>query len=372
MTKKWLFTFVFTIGFFSGFSQKAVYQLPISSENVISNPTFFYALPKTVIKVDVTVTKVTETRGLYADYAEKLLGIKDVCKENKTNYKLKDVKVSSLTIPDENLQYVVELSANQVKTNFLLDLNQRKIATETINYAELQKPITNTTSIFNPFVDVISTQTSETYTETKIINGVVTQVPVSQTKTVTKTTAQQAQEAADFIEKIKTNRYEIISCSQEVAYTKDAFEFVVNQLNNLEKQYLELFLGTQMAEESSVSYLLIPNPDYGTIPAFSVSPSAGVSASMTKTNAHNYYLKIETQLSNSQRVTFNETVASKPKYVVPNGFRIRKSVPAFVKLIHGDTEEMNFGSFPIYQYGIIETIPALYDTFDIRKWGFLF
>jgi hypothetical protein len=39
--------------------------------------------------------------------------------------------------------------------------------------------------------------------------------------------------------------------------------------------------------------------------------------------------------------------------------------------VQGDKEEM-LGIFPIYQYGLLETLPVNLDNFEIGKWGYIY
>ena len=373
MMKKTLSIFLFLTVFLNVYSQKAVYQLPVNSQTNITNPTFFYTLPKTAFKVDVVVTKTTNIKGLYADFAEKMLGITNYCTENSFSYQLKKIAVTPFTMPDETFQFVVELSSAQIQNNFLQSLYENNMVSNFNTASNLEQTQEDfLPDFFKNYADVILQQTYETYTETKIIDGVVTQVPVTQTKITTKSLAQQAQEAADFIEKIRNDRYAILSFSQEVTLEKDAFEYLVNQLNELEKKYLELFTGISVFEDIYETSVVYPDNQYEELlPLCSISPTAGFSTSMNKNNVHNYYLKCNTQTSTQQQQLFYETFATKSKSKPNAGYRIRTALPVFVSLVNGDKEEM-LGVFSIYQFGLLQTLPAGLDTFEIEKWGFIY
>jgi len=366
MNKKLSFIFFSLLVFPYLFSQNAVYKLPVANDITFKNPTFFYTLPKTAFKVDVVVTKISYMKGLYADYAEKMLGITDYCKENATSYELKNISLTPFAVPDKSLQFITELSSMQIKNSFLQSLYGNN-ATIFHTFSTIEQ---NNADIlpefFKNYAEVILQQTIETYTETRIMDGVVTQVPVTQTKITTKTIAQQAQEAADFIEKIRKDRYDILSFTQEVALSKDAFEYLVNQLNELEKKYLELFMGITVSEDTHFTFVIYPDSDFALLPVCSVTPSKGFSASMSSTYTYNYYLRCTPQISsNLQEELTNYRI--KKNF----GYQIRKAVPVFVSLVNGDNEKL-IGIFSIYQYGKIETLPVNLDSFEIAKWGYIY
>jgi len=366
MMKKLPLIFLSLFVFQQIFAQNAVYKLPVPGEITFKNPTFFYTLPKTAFKVDVVVTKTSNIKGLYADYAEKMLGITNYCKENTTSYALKSINLTPFAVPDRSLQFVAELSSKQVKNNFLQTIYGNNATSVFHTFSAIEQSNADLLpDFFKNYADVILQQTQETYTETKIINGVVTQVPVNQIKTTTKTLSQQAQEAADYIEKIRNDRYAILSFAQEVTLSKDAFEYLVNQLNELEKKYLELFTGIIISEDILETFVIYPDPESALVPVCSISSSKGFSASMSGATANNYYIRCVPQT----HTTLQEDFAGKAKKNL--GFQVRKAVPTFVFLVNGDSEKLQ-GVFPIYQYGILETLPANLDSFEIHKWGYIY
>jgi hypothetical protein len=368
MIKKFFFVFLSLFIFQQIYSQKAVYQLPVPLENNITNPSFFYILPRTAFKVDVIITKTTQMKGLFAEYAGKMLGITNYCKENSTSFKLKGIALTPFTVPDESLQFITELSSEQMKKNFLLTLytNNANAGCQTSSKFE-QNNTDLLPDFFKNYADVMTQQTSVTYTETKIIDGEVVQVPVTQTNITTKTIKQQAQEAVDFIEKIRKDRYSVITLEQETTLSKEAFEYLVNQLNELENKYLELFTGISISEDIYETFVIYPDKETTLLPVCSVTPSVGFSKSICKTNDYNFYLKCIPQLSGDLQVNYKEYAKGKKN----TGYRIRKAIAVVVSLVHGEKESM-LGIFSVYQFGLLETLPLGFDTFEIGQWGYIY
>jgi len=350
------------------YSQKAVYKLPFSSENAITNPTFFYTLPKTAFKVDVVITKKTQMKGLFADYAEKMLGITNYCKENSTNFTLTSLVITPFTVPDESLQFMVELSSEQMKKNFLHTLYVNNGDAGFRAFSKLEKNNADVLpDFFKNYADVLTKQAHISYTETKIIDGEVIQVPVFQTQTTIKNIKQQAEEAVAFIEKVRKDRYSILSMEHETTLSKEAFEYIVNQFNELEKKYLELFTGIIVFENIHETFVVYPDNETSFLPVCSVSPNLGFSTSMSNTISNNYYLKFTPQTSNDLKISYIENNKGKKN----SGYRLRKSVPVLVSLVQ-DNKESLMGVFSIYQFGLLETLPANMDMFDIGQWGYLY
>ena len=77
---------------FSVFAQKKVTPLPLDSGFQFKQNYFFYALPQTAFKMNVAVARTHEMAGIYADYAEKLLGLTNVITQDKIVYSLKSIE----------------------------------------------------------------------------------------------------------------------------------------------------------------------------------------------------------------------------------------------------------------------------------------
>ena len=60
--------------------------------------------------------------------------------------------------------------------------------------------------------------------------------PIIKRTLVTKTSQQRAEEAADYILKFRMKRYELITASQEIAYSKEAIEYMNEQLVKMENE----------------------------------------------------------------------------------------------------------------------------------------
>ncbi len=71
---------------------------------------FYYALPRNVVTIDISVKKINKIAGPYAPYASKYLGIKDALKSNNTSYELTDIKINTYAEPDPEQYYFVDLS----------------------------------------------------------------------------------------------------------------------------------------------------------------------------------------------------------------------------------------------------------------------
>lgn len=345
-------------------AQKQVYPMPLDSNIKLSANHFYYQMPTTAIKVEVTVTKVREIKGYYADHAEKLLGLTNIISDNRTFYKLKNVSIETLQVPDPKLVFAVEPSSQQVKDQvyakaLIKDQNtHNEIFEETYNTQSAAIP-----DFFQNYANVSYTETEDAFVETKIINGVVTQVPANRTRMVNKSAEQKVQEAVDRITQIRKDRNSLIAGEQEVPYSKEALELMIAQLNQAENDYLDLFRGIVLEDEIHYTLYVIPEKDDTTLPLFSLDQNTGFIATTSATEA-NYSLLLTP--FNKTQATKNQEVNNKNK-----GFRIRHPKAVYIDLQHNYETVHHYGIYQLLQWGDIEVLPANLDP-ELEEVGVVF
>ena len=361
-----LFSFILALATFTNnaFSQKQVYPLPLDSTIKLSANHFYYQMPTTAIKVNVTVTKVREIKGYYADQAEKLLGLTNIISDNRTFYKLKNVSIETVRVPDTKFAFAVEPSSQQVKEQAYAKALLKSQAAQNDVFEETYSiQIKGIPDFFQNYANVNYTETEDAFVETKIINGVVTQVPANRTRLVNKSAEQKVQEAADRITQIRKERNSLIAGEQEVAYSKEALELMITQLNQAENDYLDLFRGIVLEDEIHYTLYVIPEKDDTTLPLFSLDQNTGFIATTSVTEA-NYSLLLTP--FNKTKATKHQDAKNKNK-----GFCIRHPQALYIDLQHNYETVHHFGIYQMLQWGEIETLPVNLDP-ELEKVGFVF
>jgi hypothetical protein len=364
-----LVLFVFT---FSVYSQKSVLKIPLDSLILPSTHSFVYFLPKTAFKIDVTVAIVKNKPGIYVDYSEKLLGIPANIKSNGVTYKINTVEIKNFTVPDSNQQFLVNLSSKQIKEGlYTTFLNSKTSITSTTSQPYLNQ--TQPSDLFHHFTSVKSEEKQENYLETRIIDGVVTQVPVTKTKTITKSLEQEAQEVVELIFKIRKDKYALISETHESSISKEALQFMIEEMNQLEKNYIELFLGSSTIEKRIYSYVVVPETENDLmIPVFTFNEDNGIESVQNPLSENTYFLSIQPQFNLNTHHSQTQIWEANKRWKPNTGFTIRQSMPAYVSLYKGNKQFHLFGVYPIYQLSNIQTLPKNLNQFDITKYGFIY
>lgn len=376
--KKLLTSIMFVCAGLLGFAQTNVHKLPLDSGKTVKGSTFCYMLPTTSLKVTVNVTKVREIKGYYADYAENLLGLKNVISENRTFYKIKDINIEPVVTPDATESYLVQLSGKQLKDNYLTKLSAKPFDPNFKNEAQCfttySAPIPD---FFKNYSDPTFTEMEDSFVETKIIDGVVTQVPSNRTKLVSKSNNQKAQEAADLIGKSRKSQYSLVAGEQETAYSAEALNNMLAELKQWENNYLSLFTGLVLEDEISYVFYVdqsVEDGSYDNLPIFSFDANKGLTINedytLSDTN-DSYTLFFEPVYTTNNIDEAMANAKQVQKSAKRNGYFYRKPMPVKITMKHHN-DVHDFGIFNMYQFGRIQTLAPNQDTLDVTDFGFVY
>lgn len=105
-----------------------------------------YFLPKTALEVRVIATKVTYQPGEFCQYANRFLRLNNVTAQPETYWKIKQIEVCSVGVPDSTKAYIMKLKDKDLASNMELTddgiikaINTSAPATEETPY-KLEKP----------------------------------------------------------------------------------------------------------------------------------------------------------------------------------------------------------------------------------------
>jgi hypothetical protein len=331
-------------------------NIPVESDGL------FYALPQTVIQVDIIVNKIQKVKGPFAEYADQMLGLSQVTTVNSTEYELRDIRLTSYNEPDPSEYYFIQMPEKQKDRKaielFLSDdgvisgvgsLSQantnKKQQSIDLSTSRIDMPEVTNPSVF---------ERMDTVVKRISLDSTIIEQKFFRKTSAAKSTEQKAREASEFILKLDESMYNLINGYQEVNYEKGTMEFMYNQMNSMKKDYLELFKGVNnTSDETFTFYFLVDKSNPAeTLCRFSISkgilPKNSTSGdfvqiqatSLNKTNA----LKPEIEkLNSSQRSTHGLY------YRIPDKADVVVRVGGQVKL---ETR------FLVNQFGIVTFLPA--------------
>ncbi|MBN2638634.1 MAG: DUF4831 family protein [Bacteroidales bacterium] len=230
------------------------------------NPTMgktgvYYSLPKTVFKVKLVLEEITRTPGPFADYTQKYLGTDNYIHSKQSYYRLLAVKVTPVAMADPSEVYFVSFpversSKNARPIDFQLDKYSGLVSFGTQNVVKTKEKDINAPSqlfVYSNTGNEENFKMAASYSRAQKIDTLVRKITIDtvtvhrflfRTSWVNLSTDDQANDAAQEIEKIRKSRYNLLTGYQEVNYGS-GIQYMDKELQELEHQYLVLFLGRE-------------------------------------------------------------------------------------------------------------------------------
>ncbi len=246
--------------------------------------TVIYALPQTVIKLDVTAEKTILKRGPFAEYAKKFLGISDIVSVDGVDWKLKVIDASSVGEVDPEQYHKLTTSFDYEPslialspTGLIKGFNLKK--TQLIN--EDKELLFTSVEDFDIEYGKLSIDPIMKYREDTIYKVIETdtafiKVPVLEKQALTKSTEEKAEEAAHEIFKLRKRRFKILTANYEVLPPDGkAYEIIVRELRKLEDEYLSLFIGKKISSLQKFHFSYTPKKGENGGVIFRMSPQMG-------------------------------------------------------------------------------------------------
>ena len=242
---------------------------PISDSDVaIKKNAFLYYLPQATLEIKVTVTKETLMPGPYSKYAEKYLCIKNAAMSSESDVRIENVDINQIAQPDPNACFMV-VCDNDANLNY----NSRGIVTgyncdgqSEGSDAEGEQHFTKASSITTPlFVDygVKQNFTRNTDTTYKVVevDSVFQKIPIYNKVIISKDEEMKAEEAANYIIKIRKRLFKVLTAQFETETPPSDIDIMVTELKDMEKRYLELFVGKVVKETREYVFYYTPQPE---------------------------------------------------------------------------------------------------------------
>lgn len=268
--KKYILLPVLSLILFSCSTTSEIQVSKVGNEPAEYKERAIYVLPRTLFMVSVVFEKETYIPGPYRLFTERYLGLEDFIAESGFNYRLLSVDIESFNEPDPDHYYSVNLIKGDYNWEEYLRLSDYGfIFDPSVNFEKEKKEIKSGKKSELPYFTDLSvkrnlTEVTDTLYKTIIRDSSYLRVPVLRSHREAKTLEQKAEEAANFIIKIRKRRFKLLAGQYELFPEGDALAISVEELDKLEKEYLELFLGKRIKEKYKKSFIV--DPEAGTDP----------------------------------------------------------------------------------------------------------
>lgn len=319
-----------------------------------------YSLPMSVITIRIETEKESALPGPYSGYAGELLGLEDVITKKSEKWRISGVSIVSHEEADPSEFYVIE-TAGMLRTNelalrregLILDLNPGSVSEKTI----LSSPGAEYNDQFRSY-DLGSDEYYITITDTAYrrltMDSQFVRVPYIVEKKRKLSEAELAERAARRLMDIREGKILILTGEANVFPQNEA---AIEEMNRMEKDYLELFTGKRVREKRTFTYQFIPGPEHSgkRTPLIKFSDSAGPADPSSEEGQTVYIEIIPERKTKDLVVVSRQTSLTEPDPVEKLFYRIPDI--AMVKIV---TEDLTLATSRkmIYQLGQIIQLPG--------------
>ena len=208
----------------------------------------YYSLPQTMLKLDFVIEETRLEKSLLSDYASNYMAMADYVEYETTEYRLLDVKMSTVASPDPNALFFVSVGSVRGgnKTHFGI-LPNGIIRSVGVDTGEEEVALTTAEMPCCQAEPVVQN-------DSKLMELITTG----------KSNAQLAKEIADKIEEIRSAKFKLISGYYEIAFNPETFKMMYEKLDAMEKEYTNLLLGNQVKKTVVKTVYVIPNKEVPT------------------------------------------------------------------------------------------------------------
>ncbi len=334
-----------------------------------------YSLPKTTIIIDVEVTKITQIKGPFSEYTEQFLGsIGNIVKQNDTEWKISDINFYSYPQIDSSNIYVINTNSTNFlncvslsKEGFLFSIN--KDINEEYNSYDIQEKDLYTAnkndnlaygelSLDKNYKEVFDTIYRTEQTDTSVIR-----IPVIKKSIVRKSEKEQAEELAEEILILRDDRKALLVGEGDSDYLPDgkALEIMIKGLEELEQQYLRMFVGKTTTQTYHYKFEITPTVDQfnAEIDLFRFSSGSGI-VTWSNSFGEPVTAKIQTQKNIQPIINYNkykkeEAGNSKKKKLAGLFYRVPEKTTI---LVQKNNKTLSKTDIYIAQFGTINSLPT--------------
>ena len=208
----------------------------------------YYSLPQTMLQLDFVIAETMVEEGPLSDYADNYLETSLYNEYEGTSYSLLDVRMTSKATADPSATFFVTFSSVRGSGKPIFDV--------------LPNGIIRSVGVRGTKEQIAEYQLEIQPSETSSAGQIPLEAPTFMSLlTAGKTNAQLAKETADKIEEIRKAKFYLISGDVETATNPETFNAMYAKLDELEQEYLSLFLGKRVTRQIVRTVYVIPDKE---------------------------------------------------------------------------------------------------------------
>jgi hypothetical protein len=337
--------------------------LPLGDTVHLRDGSLVYALPQTVFDFKVDIERRIEKPGPYARFAGDLLGIKDPINQDREIWSITGIRINTAEEPDPSEFYVIETNTlfqtNVLalkKTGLIMDLNS-----DIYQRSGEQKKGRYTSGSQQGYMDLGADEyfvaQSDTAFKLVKLDTAFIKIPYLVEKKKQLTIDQLAEKAAKTLLELRDGKHLILTGEANV-FPQD--KAAIDEMNRMEKEYLELFAGKVWRETKTLDFTIIPKKDDKgkSLTLFRFSTQTGPSDASGTSGAPVIFKLTLLQNMRDLKIIARPLPAG---VKAPKFDKLYYRVPAIVSVdIKMGEEKLFNGRQLIYQFGQLVQLPANY------------
>lgn len=208
----------------------------------------YYSLPQTMLQLDFTIMETETKEGPLSSYVS-YLETTDYVDFGTTEYQLLGVQMKTVVTADPSATFFVTFGSGRGSSKVDFDVLPNGVIRSVglgngadVEYAEISVPVAK---------DIVTVADNQD-------NGFITLLSEG------KSEAQLAKEAADKIEEIRKAKFNLLSGYYETAYDPATFQKMYEKLDEMEQEYMSLFIGKRVVNKVVKTVYVVPSKDVTT------------------------------------------------------------------------------------------------------------
>lgn len=320
----------------------------IKGTGKLNDQSIIYALPQTSVAITIEATKTIIKKGIYSEYAQKLLNISNIPAWNSENWTISDIYINTQQEADPSQYFTITYSSYPYNLDKLLSFSNNGIILDFANAWKSQPELFLAQNAANHISDPLLLKTPiiekvDTFYKTIMTDTSFVKIPVLKKQQEAKTNEDAAKEIAKQILKIRRQKLKILRGEIENYQPDgDALKFSINELNKLEDIYLTFFIGVRKLEKKTFTVRVSPAKEQLSGSIINFSADKGLTTTTNGGKAISYQMSIENEI---------------PSAVVPDRGKnlLYFRIPAMVKMMVKLNEEVIASQrVPVYQFGAVQ------------------
>lgn len=337
-----------------------------------------YNLPLRVLDIKVNLERTVFTKGIFAQYAEKYLGVsaQEIITEDSETWSLISVSLNSHQETDPqgifNLKMTNKYDALKLSLTpegYLMAFNAetiQKAENQTGTFINQQRAKTKNIILGRFALDKPYKIVEDTSIIIVAENGEAIERSKIKGKRVSKTLEQKAADAAHLIFKLRKRRFKILTCNYDkLPQDGQSYKEIISHLETLEQRYLDLFFGKEEHITQTRSFAVTPKKGKQSYVVTRYSKTEGF-AKASNITAQPIILEINDILVEAESTTAQVVGEAE---IQRNYLHYRQAARANIVIIYGK-QEIGRKNMTIPQLGHIAKIST--DVLISEKMSILF